>query len=94
VSTPLSGLPAVDRSALPASVRNGTAAEQKTYRAALGFEQVLLRELVEQILPEGSALADGPYAGAVRDAFAKGLVDSGGIGLGAHLFETMRRTQP
>jgi hypothetical protein len=93
VSTPLSSLPAVDRSALPASVRNGTEQERKTYEAALGFEQVLLGELVEQIVPEGSALANGPYAGAVRDAFAEGLVASGGIGLGAQLFETMQRTR-
>jgi hypothetical protein len=94
VSTPISSLPAIASGALPASVRNGTEQERKTYQAALGFEQVLLGELVEQIVPEGSALADGPYAGAVRDAFSAGLVASGGIGLGAQLFETMRRARP
>jgi hypothetical protein len=91
--TPVSSLPAVPEAALPASVRNGSAADKSDYQAALGFEQVLLGQLVEAMVPEGSTLAEGPYAGAVKDAFAQGLVDSGGIGLGAQLFETMQRTR-
>lgn len=89
---PLDALPAVPQTALPASVRGGSAQEQRDYRAALGFEQVLLGELVQEMLPEDSDLAQGPYAGAVRDAFAQGITDAGGIGLGAQLYETMRRT--
>ena len=88
-----SGLPQVPEPALPAAVRNGTAKDKEAYRAALGFEQVLLGRLVEGILPEDSELADGPYAGTVKDGFAQGIAQSGGIGLAAQLFETMQRTR-
>jgi hypothetical protein len=93
VSPPISGLPAVPESALPAPVRNGSTADKQRYEAALGFEQVLLQQVVKAIVPEDSELADGPYAGTVQDAFAQGLTANGGIGLGAQLFETMQRTQ-
>jgi Rod binding domain-containing protein len=92
MSAPLSGLPSIPDAALPAAVRSGSAADQQSYRSALGFEQVMLGQLVEALVPEGSALADSAYAGAVKDAFAQGLVDSGGIGLAQQLFQTMQRT--
>jgi hypothetical protein len=90
--SPIDGLPSVPDTALPAVVRSGSAADQRAYRSALGFEQVMLGQLVEAIVPQDSALAGSPYAGAVKDSFAKGLVDSGGIGLAQQLFETMQRT--
>jgi Rod binding domain-containing protein len=90
---PLSSLPAVPETALPASVRSGSAQDKQDYAAALGFEQVLLKQVVSAIVPADSELADSPYASAVQDAFAQGLTDSGGIGLGAQLFETMQRTR-
>jgi hypothetical protein len=93
VSNPLAGLPAVPETALPASVRNGSVEDRRRYQAALGFEQVLLGQIVKEIVPEGSELADGPYGSAVQDAFARGLTAAGGIGLGAQLFETMQRTR-
>jgi hypothetical protein len=89
---PLDTLPSVPDSALPAAVRSGSTADQEAYRSALGFEQVMLGQLVESIVPKDSALADSPYAGAVKDSFAQGLVDAGGIGLAQQLFETMQRT--
>ena len=89
---PLGALPLVPETALPATVRSGTPNERQDYRAALGFEQVLLGELVQEMIPEDSDLAQGPYAGAVRDAFAQGITDAGGLGLGAQLYETMRGT--
>ena len=88
-----SSLPAISETALPASVRTGSTQDKKDYKAALGFEQVLLGRLVEGLLPEDSELADGPYAGTVKDAFAQGIAQSGGIGLAAQLFETMQRTR-
>jgi Rod binding domain-containing protein len=90
--SPIDGLPSVPDTALPAAVRSGSAADQRAFRSALGFEQVMLGQLVEAIVPQDSALADSPYAGAVKDSFAQGLVDSGGIGLAKQLFETMQRT--
>ena len=90
---PLSSLPAVPETALPASVRNGSARDKQEYSAALGFEQVLLQQVVSAIVPEDSGLAGSPYAGAVQDAFAQGLTAAGGIGLGAQLFQTMQGTR-
>ena len=88
----ISGLPSVPETALPAAVRGGSSDDKSSYRAALGFEQVLLGQLVEAIVPKDSDLASSPYAGAVKDSFAQGLVDSGGVGLAQQLFETMKRT--
>ena len=86
------GLPSIPDTALPATVRAGSAEDQRSYRSALGFEQVMLGQLVESIVPADSALADSPYAGAVKDSFAQGLAGAGGIGLAQQLFETMQRT--
>jgi hypothetical protein len=86
----VSGLPQVAESALPAAVRNGSAKDRDAYKAALGFEQVLLSQLVEEMVPEGT-LTDGVYAAPVQEALTGGLVAAGGIGLGAHLYPMLRR---
>jgi hypothetical protein len=95
MSAPVSGLPPVgaqDPISLPAAVRNGSAEDKQSYESALGFEQVLLGQLVESIVPQDSELADSPYASQVKDSFAQGLVNAGGIGLAKQLFDTMQRT--
>ena len=83
----IEGLPAVPASALPASVRAGSKADRDAYKAALGFEQILLGRLVEEIVPAG----DSPYAASVQDAFTAGLVNGGGIGLAASLYPSLRK---
>ena len=45
----LTALPAVSDAVLPAAVRNGTEADKDNYKAALGFEQVMLGELVKEM---------------------------------------------
>jgi hypothetical protein len=45
MSDPLSALPSVAETALPASVRAGTAEDRKAYKAALGFERLLLDQV-------------------------------------------------
>ena len=90
--TDLSGLPPVPETALPAAVRNGSAQAKRSYTAALGFEQVMLGQLVKAMVPEDSGLASGPYGSAVTDAFAQGISNSGGVGLAAQLFQTMQET--
>jgi hypothetical protein len=47
------GLPQVPAAALPAAVRSGTKADRDAYTAALGFEQMLLGQLVGELLPQG-----------------------------------------
>jgi hypothetical protein len=90
--SPLTALPPVPETALPAGVRSGAAKDKQQYTAALGFEQVMLGQLVQEMIPPDSALATGPYADSVRDAFAQGLTDAGGVGLAAQLFHTMQET--
>ena len=84
----LSGLPQVAESALPAEVRNGSAADKEAYKAALGFEQVLLGHLVKSMAADGP-LAEGPYAAPVQDALSSGLVASGGLGLATDLYRAL-----
>ena len=86
----IAGLPQVPATALPAPVRNGSQADRDAYTAALGFEQILLGRLVEELLPEGE-LTDGPRAAAMQDAFTGGLIAAGGIGLAAQLYPTLRK---
>jgi hypothetical protein len=84
------GLPAVPSSALPAEVRTGSKADREAYTAALGFEQILLGQLVGDMMPEG-ALSEGPYAAQAQEAFATGLIADGGIGLAAQLYPALRK---
>jgi hypothetical protein len=83
----IEGLPSVPSSALPASVRDASKADRDAYKAALGFEQILLGRLVGEIVPAG----DSPYASSVQDAFTAGLVNGGGIGLAASLYPSLRK---
>jgi Rod binding domain-containing protein len=87
----IAGLPAVPDSALPADVRSGSAADKKAYKAALGFEQVMLGELVKAST-ESTPLAEGDYAGTVNDAFSSALANAGGTGLAAQLYKQIKET--
>jgi hypothetical protein len=84
------GLPSVPPSALPADVRNGSKADREAYTAALGFEQILLGQLVGEMLPDGG-MTDGPYAASMQEALTAGLVADGGIGLAAQLYPALRK---
>ena len=57
----------IPEAALPASVRTGTPKDKEAYRAALGFEQVLLGQLVKSMAadepgynPSGTAGTPAP----------------------------------
>jgi hypothetical protein len=88
----LSGLPALPDTALPAAVRDGDASTKQSYQAAMGFEQVMLGQLVKEMLPQDSQLASGPYGDEIQQAMTSSLVDGGGIGLGRQLFSMMQGT--
>ena len=88
----LSGLPQVAESALPAAVRNGSAKDKEAYKAALGFEQVLLGQLVKSMASDGP-LSEGPYAAPVRDALSGGLINNGGLGLAKDLYQALKERQ-
>jgi hypothetical protein len=86
----INGLPAVPATALPAAVRNGSDEDKQAYKAALGFEQILLNQLVGEMLPKGT-LTEGPYAAPMQEAFTSGLIADGGIGLAAQLYPSLRK---
>ena len=85
----LSALPQVSEAALPADVRSGTAKDKEAYKAALGFEQVLLGQLVKSMAADGP-LSQGPYAAPVQDALSSGLVANGGLGLATNLYRALK----
>ena len=89
----LTGLPAVPDSALPAAVRSGSDQDKTTYKAALGFEQVMLGELVGEMTKGTPSLTEGPRADAVNDALTEALAAGGGIGLARQLFTTMQQVR-
>ncbi len=92
--TGISGLPQVADAALPRDVRSGTDADKKAYKAALGFEKVLLGQLVEEMTAATPSLTEGPRGDAVTEAMTDALTNAGGIGLAPQLFKTLQRTAP
>jgi Rod binding domain-containing protein len=52
-------IPAIDNSVLPAAVRNGTTAQQQTYKTALTFERQLVGQLTQQLADSAAPADDG-----------------------------------
>jgi Rod binding domain-containing protein len=91
--TPIQGLPVVADSALPAAVRSGSAKDKENYKAALGFEQVLMQQVVQSMAGDGddqdNPLAQGPYASTLQTALSDSLTAAGGLGLAQQLYKEM-----
>jgi Rod binding domain-containing protein len=87
----MDALPPISDALLPREVRAGSTADKQAYKAALGFEQVLLGELVKEMSP---SLTDGPRGDAVADAMTEALTSAGGIGVAPQLYSTLKRTAP
>jgi len=83
-------LPPIADAALPRAVRAGTAAEKRAYKAALGFERVLVDQLLKTAKLGGEAVAEGPHAGTIRDGLADALAAGGGLGLAGQLHAATR----
>jgi Rod binding domain-containing protein len=90
----MDGLPAIADTALPAAVRAGSQADKQAYKTALGFEQVLLGQLVKEMTASTPSLTEGPRGDAVTDAMTTALTNAGGIGLAPQLYSTLKRTAP
>ena len=87
-------MPSLADSALPAAVRAGSDADKRAYKAALGFEQLLLGQLVKEMTAATPSLTEGPRGDAVTDAMTEALASAGGIGLAPQLYTTLKRTAP
>jgi Rod binding domain-containing protein len=46
---PASNLPPIDAALLPADIRNGNAQAKQAYQEALGFENILMQQLTQQL---------------------------------------------
>jgi Rod binding domain-containing protein len=86
--------------AVPADVRRDGADAVATYRAALGFEQVLLRRLTDGLSvsvqadgDEESSAATGAFADLLPDALAAQLASTGGLGLASDLYRSLRTAE-
>jgi hypothetical protein len=102
--TQIPGLPVISDTLLPASVRSGGEAGKQDYKAALGFEQLLVGQLVQTMAGTGDVgaseddtdldtanpLASGPMAGQMQDALSTALMSAGGLGLAGQIYKGMR----
>ena len=81
------GLPPVGAGALPPGLRDAPVATQREYRAALGFERVLLGQLTSVLAKnalggsETASAASKAYQDLLPETLADSLVAAGGIGL-------------
>jgi hypothetical protein len=75
---------------LTADVRTAGATAKKEYKAALGFEQMLVGQLVKGMVGESGALAEGPYASTMQDALTTSLVGGRGMGLAQQIYKEMQ----
>ena len=95
----MTGLPPIDQSLIPAEVRKGTAADKKTYAAALGFERTLMAELTKA-MTDTAQPADGDksstdaassmYLQMLPDQLADSLQQNGGLGVAKNFYDAMK----
>ena len=98
--TEIPGLPIVSDTLLPASVRSGSDSAKQDYKAALGFEQILVGRLVQTMAGAGASaggddetanpLASGPMAAQMQDALTSALMGAGGLGLAGQIYKGMQ----
>jgi Rod binding domain-containing protein len=67
VTSPISGLPIVPDTALPADVRKGSARDKQTYQAALSFERELLGQLMQSMTDTTQPADDSSDSGSDSD---------------------------
>jgi hypothetical protein len=87
---PVSGLPSVSDAMLPAEVRRGSTQDKQNFKTALGFEQMLVGQLVKSMAGTSGPLAEGPYASSMQDTLSGALVGGTGLGLARQLYKEMQ----
>jgi len=106
---PLSSLPVIPDTALPADVRNGSDTDKQTYQAALGFERQLLTQLTQAMVDstqqdqdssddsdstdDGSDAVTQAYNQMLPDQLADSLISGGGTGMAENLYRALREGQ-
>ena len=77
-------------SALPADIRAAGTQAVKEYKSALGFEQMLVGQLVKGMVSEDSSLGQGPYASTMQDTLTNALTGGQGMGLARQIYKEMQ----
>lgn len=80
----------ISNASLPADVRSAGPQATKDFKAALGFEQLLVSQLVKEMVPADGPLAEGPFASTMQDTLATALVGGKGLGLAQQLYKEMQ----
>jgi Rod binding domain-containing protein len=81
---------AINDASLPAEIRRGTTQQKQDFKAALGFEQMLVGQLVKSMVGTDGPLAEGPYASEMQDTMSSALVGGTGFGLAQQLYKEMQ----
>ena len=72
-----STLPPIDTASEPADIRNGNSAAQKAYQEALGFEDILVQQLTQELASTVTSPSDDGSSGDGSDGSSSD--SSGGI---------------
>lgn len=91
----------MDAASMPAEVRKAGKAAQETYRAAVGFEQILVKQLTEALSKSaafgagenGESGAPAAYKDMVADNMATAIATSGGMGIADALYKNLTENQ-
>ena len=74
---PPSNLPPIDSALLPADIRNGNAQAKNAYQEALGFEDILVQQLTQQMADTvTSPGSDSTDSGGSSDSSSGGILGS------------------
>jgi hypothetical protein len=86
----MTALDPVSTAALPADVRAAGPQAAKDFKSALGFEQLLVGQLVEEMAPKEGPMGEGPYASTMQDTLTTALMGGQGLGLARQLYKEMQ----
>jgi Rod binding domain-containing protein len=96
----IAGATSIPATAIPAAVRKDGKDGIETYKAALGFEQMLVKQLTKSLsdsaalggsTEEGGEKAPAAYRDMVADQMAASIASAGGIGIADDLYKTLRK---
>jgi Rod binding domain-containing protein len=82
----------VSTAQLPADVRAAGTEAVKNYKTALGFEQMLVGQMVKEMVGKDGPLADSPYASNMQDTLTQALVGGRGIGIAQQVYKEMQQS--
>jgi Rod binding domain-containing protein len=102
------GIPPIDQSLLPASVRNGGQKDVQLYDQALGFEgmldQQIAKALTDTLKPVGDSDSGDDSDGGdattnmlsqlLPQALSQGLVANGGVGVANQIYQSLSGSKP